>query len=74
MAVSARQRIVILGGGFGGLYTALHLEKALGRGAPLEVTLVNRDNVFLFTPRGRREPVATPAGADRSLLQKERAP
>jgi NADH dehydrogenase len=43
-------RVLILGGGFGGVYTALHLEKALARGAPLDVTLVNRENFFLFTP------------------------
>ena len=45
-----RTRIVILGGGFGGVYTALHLEKALARDPSLEVTLVNRENFFLFTP------------------------
>ena len=50
MGTKSRQRIVILGGGFGGLYTAMHLEKALARGADLEVTLVNRENFFLFTP------------------------
>lgn len=44
------QRILILGGGFGGLYTALELEKRLGRRPDVEVTLVNRDNFFLFTP------------------------
>src|SRR5262249_42279372 len=44
------QRVLILGGGFGGLYTALELEKQIARGADLEVTLVNRDNFFLFTP------------------------
>ncbi len=43
-------RIVILGGGFGGLATALELEKALARRSDLEVTLVNRENFFLFTP------------------------
>ncbi|HXV61595.1 MAG TPA: NAD(P)/FAD-dependent oxidoreductase [Vicinamibacteria bacterium] len=43
-------RIVILGGGFGGLYTALELERVLARRSDLEVTLVNRDNFFLFTP------------------------
>jgi NADH dehydrogenase len=43
-------RIVILGGGFGGLYTALHLEKTLARDPDVEVTLVNRENFFLFTP------------------------
>ncbi len=43
-------RIVILGGGFGGLATALELEKRLARRNDLEVTIVNRENFFLFTP------------------------
>lgn len=43
-------RIVILGGGFGGLYCALELEKSLARTGLAEVTLVNRDNFSLFTP------------------------
>jgi NADH dehydrogenase len=43
-------RILILGGGFGGVYTALRLEKTLPRDGSIEVTLVNRDNFFLFTP------------------------
>jgi NADH dehydrogenase len=43
-------RILILGGGFGGIYTALELERMLGRSDGIEVTLVNRDNFFLFTP------------------------
>jgi NADH dehydrogenase len=42
-------RVLILGGGFGGLYAALRLEKAL-RPGEAEVTLVNRENFFLFTP------------------------
>jgi NADH dehydrogenase len=42
--------IVILGGGFGGLTTALELEKVLARRSDLQVTLVNRENFFLFTP------------------------
>jgi NADH dehydrogenase len=50
MSGAGRRRIVILGGGFGGVYTALRLEKALGRGADLEVSLVSRENSFLFTP------------------------
>ncbi|HSC69878.1 MAG TPA: FAD-dependent oxidoreductase, partial [Candidatus Methylomirabilis sp.] len=50
MSAADRQRILILGAGFGGLYTALHLEKALARGANLDVTLVNRENFLLFTP------------------------
>jgi NADH dehydrogenase len=44
------QRIVILGGGFGGIYAALRFEKALARDPSLDVTLVNRENFFLFTP------------------------
>jgi NADH dehydrogenase len=43
-------RIVVLGGGFGGVHTALHLEKLLSRNADVEITLVSRDNFFLFTP------------------------
>ena len=43
-------RILILGGGFGGLYAAIELEKRLGRRSDVEITLVNRENFFLFTP------------------------
>lgn len=43
-------RILILGGGFGGLYAALELEKTLARRQDIEVTLVNRENFSLFTP------------------------
>ena len=43
-------RIVILGGGFGGLQCALELEKSLARPGLAQVTLVNRDNFSLFTP------------------------
>jgi NADH:ubiquinone reductase (H+-translocating) len=44
------KRILILGGGFAGLYAAMQLEKTLARDADVEVTLVNRENFFLFTP------------------------
>jgi NADH dehydrogenase len=43
-------RIVVLGGGFGGLHTALHLEKLVGYDPDVQITLVSRDNFFLFTP------------------------
>jgi len=46
----ALHRVLILGGGFGGIYAALELEKVLARHEDLEVTLVTRDNFFLFTP------------------------
>ena len=45
-----KKRIVILGGGFGGVYAAMHLEKSLGRESAVEICLVSRDNFFLFTP------------------------
>lgn len=41
----ARPRVVVVGGGFGGLRAALGLE-----GAPFEVTVVDRTNYHLFTP------------------------
>ena len=44
------KRIVILGGGFGGVYAAMRLEKLLARENAVEVCLVSRDNFFLFTP------------------------
>jgi len=43
-----KTRILILGGGFGGLYAALEFERR--RDPDLEVTLVTQDNFFLFTP------------------------
>jgi NADH dehydrogenase len=43
-------RVLILGGGFAGLYAALEFERGLARRPGLEITLVNRDNFFLFTP------------------------
>src|SRR4029077_8731263 len=45
-----KRRIVILGGGFGGVYAAIHLEKLLARASAVEISLVSRDNFFLFTP------------------------
>lgn len=49
MADGARTRVVILGTGFGGVYTARHLE-GLVDPARVEVALVGRDNFFLMTP------------------------
>ncbi len=45
-----KKRIVILGGGFGGVYAAIHLEKLLARQSAVEICLVSHDNFFLFTP------------------------
>jgi NADH dehydrogenase len=41
-------RVLILGGGFGGLYAALEFERR--RDPAFDVTLVAQDNYFLFTP------------------------
>src|SRR5690349_5404274 len=43
-------RILILGGGFAVLHAAMHLDDTLARDPHIEITLVNRDNFFLFTP------------------------
>lgn len=43
-------RIVILGGGFGGVYTALHLEKLMSKSCPFEIVLVNKENYFVYQP------------------------
>src|SRR5882672_11229681 len=47
---AARTRVLILGGGFGGLYAALHLDKTIAADPNVEVTLVSRENFVLFTP------------------------
>ncbi len=44
-----KTKIVIVGGGFGGVYTARNLERLFSKGTT-EVTLINKNNYFLFTP------------------------
>ena len=44
-----KKKILILGGGFGGLYTYLSLRKEF-KSCDIDVTIVNRTNYFLFTP------------------------
>src|SRR5262249_39071911 len=46
----ARKRVVILGGGFGGLYTAMHLDTLLRRRQDVELILVSKENHFVFQP------------------------
>jgi len=44
-----RKRVVIVGGGFGGIYAARFLEKLLQPG-DADICLVNRENYFVFQP------------------------
>lgn len=41
--------VVIVGGGFGGIYTARSLQPLIDEGK-IDVTLINKTNYFLFTP------------------------
>src|SRR4051794_35241141 len=43
--MATQHRVVIIGGGFGGLYAAVALRKA-----PVDITLVDRRNFHLFQP------------------------
>jgi NADH dehydrogenase FAD-containing subunit len=47
-------RIVVLGGGFGGVTTVRHLETILRRRTNVEITLVSRENFSVLTPRNVR--------------------
>lgn len=45
-----KTKVVILGGGFGGIYTAMYLEKKLRSNPDLEIHLVNKENYFVYQP------------------------
>ena len=45
-----KKRVLILGGGFGGVTTVQRLQQHFKRDAHVEITLVNRDNFFVFVP------------------------
>jgi NADH:ubiquinone reductase (H+-translocating) len=45
-----RSRVVVVGGGFGGVYAARALERALGQRGDFEVVLISQDNYFTFQP------------------------
>src|SRR3954471_5502479 len=49
-ATASKKRIVILGGGFGGVATACYLERLCRRRPDVEIVLVSRDNFLLMTP------------------------
>lgn len=50
VAPASMKRILILGGGFGGVYTARSLERLLRHRSDVEIVLVSRDNFLLMTP------------------------
>ena len=45
-----KTKLVILGGGFAGLYAAIYLDKTLAHCAEVELTVISRENFTLFTP------------------------
>lgn len=49
-STSLAPRIVILGGGFAGVTTALELAKRCAGVLPVDITLISDHNYFLFTP------------------------
>src|SRR6516162_9170037 len=49
-ASASQKRILILGGGFGGVYTARRLEKLFRRRPDVEIVLVSRDKLLLMMP------------------------
>src|SRR5512142_1782120 len=45
-----RTRILIIGGGFGGVYTAMTLEKLLKKDPGVEIGLISKENYLVFQP------------------------
>ncbi len=48
--MEAKTRIVVVGGGFAGTALALHLEQQFRRDTSVEITLIDAENFFTFTP------------------------
>jgi NADH dehydrogenase FAD-containing subunit len=48
--MSKKTRVLIIGGGFGGVYTAMRLEKLLKKDPSVEVGLINKENYLVFQP------------------------
>ncbi|MFI5236125.1 MAG: NAD(P)/FAD-dependent oxidoreductase, partial [Gemmatimonadales bacterium] len=72
MTPSERPHVVILGGGFAGLYAAKHLGSA-----PVRITLVDRRNHHLFQPMLYQVATAALSPGDiaspiRSILRRQR--
>src|SRR2546423_14472662 len=49
-----KTRVVIVGGGFAGVFTASELEKRLGERGDIEGVLIRRGNYFCFQPQPPR--------------------
>jgi NADH dehydrogenase len=64
--IKHKKRIVILGGGFGGLYTYKGLYKYFDKNE-IDITIVNRTNYFLFTPLLHE--VATGSLSDQQVVE-----
>ncbi len=47
---SSKKRVVVLGGGFAGVYAARELERIAARSGDLEIVLVSKENYFTFQP------------------------
>ena len=71
MIVSQTQRIIILGGGFAGVYAAMHLERRLRYRPDIEVILVSKENYFVFQPM-LAEVVSGSIGISATALQLDR--
>lgn len=48
--VNNKKQVVILGGGFGGIYTAMYLESLKKRKDDFDIVLINRENYFVYQP------------------------
>ena len=59
------RRIVVLGGGFAGVYAACALERKFWRHPEVEIMLVSDENVLLFTPMLPEVPSSFGAGFHR---------
>ncbi|MCS7183898.1 MAG: NAD(P)/FAD-dependent oxidoreductase [Patescibacteria group bacterium] len=45
-----QKKILILGGGFGGVYSLINLHKKFHKNKNVKITLISKKNYFLFTP------------------------
>jgi NADH dehydrogenase len=50
MSKTKKKRILVLGGGFTGMYALKELRKRFGYNSSYEIALINENNYFLFTP------------------------